>query len=95
MCCTTVVGDAWARGQELTVHGWTYGVHDGRLRNMGMMIGAPEEIDPVYRSCVASLSRGAADAADNDVLASDAAQAARQGDVPAVIQSVIKEMKHE
>ncbi|KNH09019.1 Carbonic anhydrase [Candidatus Burkholderia brachyanthoides] len=92
VCRTTVLGDAWARGQELTVHGWTYGVHDGRLRNMDMMIGTPDEIEPVYRSCVTSLSRGAAHSAENDVLASDAA---RLGDVPDVIRSVIKEMKHE
>jgi carbonic anhydrase len=92
VCRTTVVADAWARGQQLTIHGWTYGVHDGRLRNMGMMIGAQSEIDPVYRSCVAGLSRNGAHTAENDVLASDAA---RLGDVPAVIQKVIKEMKHE
>ena len=92
VCRTTVVNDAWARGQQLTVHGWTYGVHDGRLRNMGMMIGAQEEIDPVYRSCIAALTRGGAYPTENDVLVSDAA---RLGDVPGVIQDVIKEMKHE
>jgi carbonic anhydrase len=92
VCRTTVVNDAWARGQELTVHGWTYGVHDGRLRNMGMMIGASDEIDPVYQSCIAAMSRSGAHSAENDVLASDAA---RLGDIPAVIQGVIKELKHE
>ena len=95
VCRTTIVHDAWARGQELTVHGWTYGVHDGRLRNMGMMISGPDEIDTVYRSCIAAMSRSGAHSAENDVLASDAALAARMGDVPAVIQGVIKELKHE
>ncbi|WP_250481431.1 MULTISPECIES: carbonate dehydratase [unclassified Caballeronia] len=95
VCRTTVVQDAWARGQELTVHGWTYGVHDGRLRNMGMMIGAPAEIDPVYQSCVAAMTRSGAHSAENDVLASDAALAERLGDVPEVIKGVIKELKHE
>ena len=28
---TTVVRDAWVRGQELVVHGWIYGLHDGLL----------------------------------------------------------------
>jgi carbonic anhydrase len=92
VCRTTIVDDAWSRGQELTVHGWTYGVHDGRLRNMGMMIGASDEIDPVYQSCIAAMSRSGAHSAENDVLASDAA---RLGDIPAVIQGVIKELKHE
>src|SRR6478672_3989945 len=44
VCRTTVVNDAWARGQELTVHGWTYGVHDGRVRNLGMMVRATDQI---------------------------------------------------
>src|SRR5690348_12810263 len=29
VCLSTVVGDAWARGQSLTVHGWVYSLHDG------------------------------------------------------------------
>ncbi|WP_250450057.1 carbonate dehydratase [Caballeronia sp. ATUFL_M2_KS44] len=92
VCRTTVVNDAWARGQDLTVHGWTYGVHDGRLRNMGMMIRAQEAVDPTYQSCLAALTREGAHAAENDVIASDAA---RLGAIPAVIQGVIKELKHE
>jgi len=43
---TTVVQDAWERGQELTVHGWVYGLHDGHLRNLGMSIQGPEELAP-------------------------------------------------
>ena len=31
---TTVVRDAWARGQKLAVHGWIYGLHDGLLRDL-------------------------------------------------------------
>jgi carbonic anhydrase len=34
LCRTTVVQDAWARGQPLSVHGWVYGVHDGKLRDL-------------------------------------------------------------
>ncbi len=34
VCRTTVVEDAWARGQDLTVHGWIYGIHDGLLRDL-------------------------------------------------------------
>ena len=43
---TTVVQDAWERGQELTVHGWVYGLHDGLLRNLGMSISGAEELAP-------------------------------------------------
>ena len=43
---TTVVQDAWERGQQLTVHGWVYGLHDGLLRDLGMSVSGPEELAP-------------------------------------------------
>ncbi len=43
---TTVVQDAWDRGQQLTVHGWVYGLHDGLLRDLGMSVSGPEELAP-------------------------------------------------
>ena len=45
-CQTTVVQDAWERGQELTVHGWVYGLHDGLLRDLGMSVSSAEELAP-------------------------------------------------
>jgi carbonic anhydrase len=44
VCRTTVVQDAWARGQELTVHGLIYGLKDGLLRDLGMRVSSPEEL---------------------------------------------------
>jgi carbonic anhydrase len=41
---TTVVSDVWARGQALTVHGWVYDLRDGLIRDLGMSIGAADEI---------------------------------------------------
>ena len=38
---TTVVRDAWARGQELTVHGWIYDLRDGLLRDLGRCVSEP------------------------------------------------------
>ena len=43
---TTVVQDAWERGQELTVHGWVYGLHDGLLRDLGMSVSGADELAP-------------------------------------------------
>src|SRR5688572_30202503 len=37
-CETTIVQDAWSRGQELTVHGWIYGLKDGLMRDLGVSI---------------------------------------------------------
>jgi carbonic anhydrase len=47
---TTVVQDAWERGQELTVHGWVYGLHDGLLRNLGISVSAADELAPSLAS---------------------------------------------
>jgi carbonic anhydrase len=41
LCRTSVVRDAWRRGQRLAVHGWIYGVADGRLRDLGVTRTAP------------------------------------------------------
>jgi carbonic anhydrase len=41
---TTIVRDAWARGQTLAVHGWIYGLQDGLLRDLGMCITAEAEL---------------------------------------------------
>jgi carbonic anhydrase len=38
VCETTVVQDAWARGQTVVVHGWVYGLHDGLLVDLKMTV---------------------------------------------------------
>ena len=43
---TTVVQDAWERGQALTVHGWVYGLQDGLLRDLGMSVSGADELAP-------------------------------------------------
>ena len=41
---TTIVRDAWARGQKLAVHGWIYDVADGLLRDLGVCVTSEEEL---------------------------------------------------
>ena len=43
VCRTSIVDEAWARGQPLTVHGWIYGIHDGLLRDLKVTIGSSAE----------------------------------------------------
>ncbi|HTF86857.1 MAG TPA: carbonate dehydratase [Planctomycetota bacterium] len=43
-CQTTIVQDAWARGQPLHVHGWIYGIEDGLLRDLGLCVSSPSEV---------------------------------------------------
>jgi carbonic anhydrase len=47
VCQTTIVQDAWARFQKLTVHGLIYGISDGHLRDMGLSIERPEQLGPM------------------------------------------------
>jgi carbonic anhydrase len=49
VCHTTIVQDAWRRGQAVTVHGWIYSLGDGLLRDLGMSIGSPDQIPPEFR----------------------------------------------
>jgi carbonic anhydrase len=44
VCQTTIVQDAWERGQSLTVHSWIYGVQDGLLRDLGVTVSSAEEL---------------------------------------------------
>jgi carbonic anhydrase len=45
---TTVVEDAWARGQQVHVHGWVYGLRNGLLQDLKMTVCAPDEIGAAY-----------------------------------------------
>ena len=49
VCHTTIVQDAWRRGQEVAVHGWIYKLADGLLRDLGTRIEGPDQIPPEYR----------------------------------------------
>ena len=49
VCHTTIVQDAWKRGQELSVHGWIYSIRDGVLRDLEVSFDAPEQVPEVYR----------------------------------------------
>ncbi len=56
VCQTTIVRDAWESGQALTIHGWIYGLRDGRLRDLNMTITGPDEALPIYRAAIAALT---------------------------------------
>jgi carbonic anhydrase len=55
---TTVVRDAWARGQDLTIHSWVYGVHDGLLRDLGITVSSFDEIQPKLQVVLEGYSDG-------------------------------------
>ncbi len=55
VCLTTVVQDAWSRGQALVVHGWFYGLHNGLLEDMKMTVSSPDQVRGAYQSALAAL----------------------------------------
>jgi len=52
---TTVVQDAWSRGQQLSVHGWVYGLSDGLVRDLRTTVSGSEEIPATYRAALEAL----------------------------------------
>lgn len=49
---STVMVDAWARGQAVRVHGWAFGVHDGLLQDLHMSVSGPAELDARYSKAI-------------------------------------------
>jgi carbonic anhydrase len=57
LCVSTVMVDAWAKGQPVRIHGWAFGVHDGLLQDLGMTVNSSEAIEPMYRAAVEGVIR--------------------------------------
>jgi carbonic anhydrase len=55
VCKTTVVRDAWERGQQLTVHGWIYGMKDGLVRDLCTSASTLEEARCNYQKAITTL----------------------------------------
>ena len=55
VCQTTIVQDAWTRGQSLSVHGWIYDIHDGLLQELSVCVSALEELPSLYSAALLAL----------------------------------------
>ena len=55
VCQTTVVRDAWERGQALAVHGWVYGLKDGLVCDLGTTVTKAAEARVAYQAALAAL----------------------------------------
>jgi carbonic anhydrase len=53
---TTILRDAWQRGQSVTVHGWIYGLSNGQLRDLGISIDALDAVDATQAGALALLA---------------------------------------
>ena len=57
VCRTTIVLDAWRRGQPLAVHGWIYGLSDGLLRDLGLTVAHDGALAAALPRAIAALNR--------------------------------------
>lgn len=55
VCHTTVVREAWQRGQPLAVHAWIYGLEDGHINDLGLDVRGPDQLDPNHAAVLARL----------------------------------------
>jgi carbonic anhydrase len=46
---TSIVQGAWRNGQDLTLHGWTYGLNSGYVTDLDVNMSSNNELDEVYR----------------------------------------------
>ncbi len=52
VCVSTVMCDAWANGQKVSIHGWAFGVEDGLLQDLHMTVTSTDSIEPLYRAAI-------------------------------------------
>ena len=57
---SNVMQDAWSRGQNVSVHGWCYGLKDGLVQDLGVSMSTPQEVVPVFRRAFRRYPRGLA-----------------------------------
>jgi carbonic anhydrase len=60
---STVLQDAWARGQKVAVHGWVYGLRDGLLKDLDCTMDRPETVVDVFGAALKRYPRSAGGAA--------------------------------
>jgi len=49
VCHTTIVQDAWDRGQSLAVHGWIYSIRNGLIKDLSVSTASKDQISQIYR----------------------------------------------
>ena len=63
---STVIQDAWARGQKVAVHGWVYGLRDGLVKDLRVTMDRPETVVQVFSAALKRYPRLAGPADHDD-----------------------------
>lgn len=54
VCKTSIVQQAWRRGQEFAIHGWIYGIHDGLLHDLDVSVSEAADVDATLATALAA-----------------------------------------
>jgi carbonic anhydrase len=57
VCETTIVQDAWSRGESLEVHGWIYGLNDGIIRDLKITMNSADDMAAIYQHAVSGIAK--------------------------------------
>jgi carbonic anhydrase len=57
VCQSTVMMDAWARGQKVAVHGWVYALHDGLLQTLNITVSDFESLETAYKAAIQGVAQ--------------------------------------
>jgi len=55
VCQTTIVQDAWQRGQDVSVHAWVYGLQDGQIGDLGLDMDKDATMQDRYAEALGKL----------------------------------------
>ena len=58
VCHTSILRDAWDRGQAVSVHSWIYGLKDGLIRHLGMSVSSLADLEQQYHAAQAGITLG-------------------------------------
>jgi carbonic anhydrase len=56
VCQSTVLQDAWSRGQIINVHGWVYGIHDGLLKDLHISVSGLADLENIYNQAIRDIA---------------------------------------
>jgi len=54
---STVLQDAWGAGQDVTLHGWVYGVHDGLVQDLHMTVSGGDDLETLYGQAISGVRK--------------------------------------
>lgn len=57
VCQTSPVRDAWENGQDLSVHGWLYGLNNGLVNDLQVTIENTEQLNDIYHSALTNIAQ--------------------------------------